>query len=133
MGRVIRAQRKGAGTTFKSHTKHRKGAAKLRAVDFAERNGYIKGIVKVFEELVTISVHSPCHKILIYYYPKSRIAMHNLSLNLCVLVFYVSVLIIDNFKCLFSAMLHVRLKCSLRCTSSKMSTFYHVFLSYAQR
>ncbi|XP_015910094.1 large ribosomal subunit protein uL2 [Parasteatoda tepidariorum] len=46
MGRVIRSQRKGAGTTFKSHTKHRKGAPKLRAVDFAERHGYIKGIVK---------------------------------------------------------------------------------------
>jgi len=46
MGRVIRAQRKGAGSVFKSHTKHRKGAPKLRAVDFAERHGYIKGIVK---------------------------------------------------------------------------------------
>lgn len=46
MGRRIRAQRKGSGTVFKSHTKHRKGAAKLRAVDFAERNGYIKGVVK---------------------------------------------------------------------------------------
>lgn len=49
MGRRIRAQRKGSGTVFKSHTKHRKGAAKLRAVDFAERNGYIKGVVKVPE------------------------------------------------------------------------------------
>lgn len=46
MGRVIRAQRKGAGGIFKSHNKHRKGEAKLRAVDFAERHGYIKGIVK---------------------------------------------------------------------------------------
>ncbi|GBL75544.1 60S ribosomal protein L8 [Araneus ventricosus] len=46
MGRVIRAQRKGAGSVFKSHTKHRKGAPKLRAVDYAERHGYIKGIVK---------------------------------------------------------------------------------------
>ncbi|RXM31626.1 60S ribosomal protein L8 [Acipenser ruthenus] len=46
MGRVIRGQRKGAGSVFKAHVKHRKGAAKLRAVDFAERYGYIKGIVK---------------------------------------------------------------------------------------
>ncbi|KAK1797786.1 hypothetical protein P4O66_008137 [Electrophorus voltai] len=46
MGRVIRAQRKGAGSVFKAHVKHRKGAAKLRHIDFAERHGYIKGIVK---------------------------------------------------------------------------------------
>jgi len=46
MGRVIRSQRKGAGSVFRSHNKHRKGAAKLRAVDYAERHGYIKGIVK---------------------------------------------------------------------------------------
>jgi predicted house-cleaning NTP pyrophosphatase (Maf/HAM1 superfamily) len=42
MGRVIRAQRKGAGSIFTAHTKCRKGAAKLRAVDYSERNGYIK-------------------------------------------------------------------------------------------
>ena len=47
MGRVIRGQRKGPGSVFTAHTKHRKGAAKLRAVDFAERRGYIKGVVKV--------------------------------------------------------------------------------------
>jgi len=46
MGRVIRAQRKGAGGIFKSHTKHRKGAAKHRRLDFSERHGYLKGIVK---------------------------------------------------------------------------------------
>jgi len=45
MGRVIRTQRKGAGTVFKSHTHHRKGPAKLRKVDYAERNGYTKGVV----------------------------------------------------------------------------------------
>ena len=33
MGRIIRGQRKGAGSIFKSHTKRRKGAAKLRALD----------------------------------------------------------------------------------------------------
>jgi len=46
MGRVIRTQRKGRGSVFKSHNQHRKGAAKLRALDFAERSGYIKGVVK---------------------------------------------------------------------------------------
>jgi large subunit ribosomal protein L8e len=52
MGRVIRAQRKGAGSVFKSHNTHRKGAAKLRKLDAAERNGYIKG-------LVTEVIHDP--------------------------------------------------------------------------
>ena len=46
MGRVIRAQRKGSSHAFKSHTFHRKGAAKLRSMDYAERHGYIKGVVK---------------------------------------------------------------------------------------
>ncbi len=55
MGRVIRGQRKGAGSVFKAHVKHRKGAAKLRHVDFAERHGYIKGIVKVLEHCTTIT------------------------------------------------------------------------------
>lgn len=47
MGRVIRAQRKGAGSVFRSHTKRRKGAPKLRSLDFSERHGFIKGVVKV--------------------------------------------------------------------------------------
>jgi len=46
MGRVIRGQRKGRGSIFKSHTRTRKGAAKLRVLDFQERNGFIKGVVK---------------------------------------------------------------------------------------
>nr|CCD31438.1 ribosomal protein L8 [Sipunculus nudus] len=46
MGRVIRSQRKGPGSVFKAHTKNRKGAAKLRAFDFAERHGYIKGVIR---------------------------------------------------------------------------------------
>ena len=45
MGRVIRSQRKGAGSVFVSKTHYRKGAAKLRTLDYAERNGYIKGVV----------------------------------------------------------------------------------------
>jgi len=44
--RRIRGQRKGAGSVFTAHVKHRKGAAKLRALDYAERNGYMRGIVK---------------------------------------------------------------------------------------
>ncbi len=46
MGRVIRSQRKGASTIFKARTTHRKGPAKLRPLDFAERHGYIRGLVK---------------------------------------------------------------------------------------
>lgn len=45
MGRVIRGQRKGAGSVFKSHNTHRKGAAKLRTLDASERHGYVKGVV----------------------------------------------------------------------------------------
>eukprot|EP01084_Bolivina_argentea_P216927 368414_1 len=46
MGRVIRAQRKGAGGIFQAFSKHRKGATKLRALDYSERRGYVKGVVK---------------------------------------------------------------------------------------
>ena len=46
MGRIIRGQRKGRGSIFKSHNTHRKGAAKLRPLDYSERNGYVKGVVK---------------------------------------------------------------------------------------
>merc|ERR1711941_84817 len=46
MGRVIQCQRKGAGSIFTSRSKGRKGAAALRPVDFAERHGYIKGVIR---------------------------------------------------------------------------------------
>lgn len=46
MGRVIRGQRKGAGGVFKSHTHTRKGKTQLRVLDYTERRGYVKGIVK---------------------------------------------------------------------------------------
>ena len=52
MGRVIRSQRKGRGSVFKSHNTHRKGAAQHRVMDSAERNHYIKGVV-------TEVVHDP--------------------------------------------------------------------------
>lgn len=47
MGRVILAQRKGGSAIFRARTFHRKGPAKLRALDFAERQGFIRGVVKV--------------------------------------------------------------------------------------
>jgi large subunit ribosomal protein L8e len=46
MGRVIRGSRKGKSLIFAAKTRLRKGAVKLRAVDYAERQGYIKGLVK---------------------------------------------------------------------------------------
>merc|ERR1711966_220384 len=46
MGRVIRGQRKGRGSIFRSHNRNRKGAAKLRVLDFGERRGFVKGVVK---------------------------------------------------------------------------------------
>jgi len=46
MGRIVRGQRKGRGGVFAAKTKHRKGAAKLRVLDYGEREGYVKGLVK---------------------------------------------------------------------------------------
>jgi len=47
MGRVIRAQRRGRPNgVFRSHTIGRAGQPKHRALDYAERKGYIKGVVK---------------------------------------------------------------------------------------
>merc|ERR1712100_282782 len=46
MGRVIRGQRKGAGSVLTTHSVGRQGAAELRSLDYAERQGYIKGVVK---------------------------------------------------------------------------------------
>jgi len=45
MGRVIRNQRKSGGI-FRAHQKHRIAPAKIRALDYAERNGYLRGLVK---------------------------------------------------------------------------------------
>jgi len=45
MGRVIRTQRK-AHAIFSAHTHHNKNPAKLRKLDFAERHGYMRGVVK---------------------------------------------------------------------------------------
>ena len=46
MGRVIRGQRKGAGSVFTANTHHRKGAPKYRSSDFSEKHGYVKGVVR---------------------------------------------------------------------------------------
>jgi large subunit ribosomal protein L8e len=47
MGRVIRAQRRGAQGSSLSHPAsiNRKGPARLRKLDYAERNGYLKGLI----------------------------------------------------------------------------------------
>lgn len=45
MGRVIRAQRR-SHAIFGAHTHLNKNPARLRPLDYAERNGYIRGIVK---------------------------------------------------------------------------------------
>merc|ERR1712176_630522 len=52
MGRIIRTCRKGAGGIFKAVQRTRKGAAKYRSLDYAERHGYIKGVVKDIELFV---------------------------------------------------------------------------------
>lgn len=46
MGKVIRSCRKGKGSVFKAHTVGRKGAVSLKKNDYAERHGYVKGVVK---------------------------------------------------------------------------------------
>lgn len=46
MGKVILGCRRGAGSIYRAQTFHRKGAAKFRPVDFAERHGYIRGVVR---------------------------------------------------------------------------------------
>jgi len=46
MGRVIRNQRKGKGGIFKSITRTRVAPAAFRSLDYAERHGYVRGVVK---------------------------------------------------------------------------------------
>jgi large subunit ribosomal protein L8e len=46
MGKYITAQRHGKSPIFRSHITHRKGAVKLRPYDYAEKHGYIRGVVK---------------------------------------------------------------------------------------
>jgi len=47
MGRVIRAQRKGRQNgVYRAHKHHRVGAPNYRALDYAERNGYVRGVLR---------------------------------------------------------------------------------------
>merc|ERR1712195_375988 len=46
MGRCIRAQRHGGSRVFAAHTHKRVAPAKFRTLDFAERQGYVKGVIK---------------------------------------------------------------------------------------
>ena len=46
MGKTIRGCRKGKNSIFRSHTRLRKGPVKMRKMDFAEKEGYVKGVVK---------------------------------------------------------------------------------------
>jgi large subunit ribosomal protein L8e len=51
MGRVIHGQRRGkpGGVVGKPKSTHRKGPASLRKLDYAERNGYVRGVVTAIE------------------------------------------------------------------------------------
>ncbi|KAF7719614.1 60S ribosomal protein L2 [Penicillium ucsense] len=46
MGRVIRNQRKGRGSIFTANTRLNKAPAQFRTLDYSERHGYIRGVVK---------------------------------------------------------------------------------------
>ncbi|CAI7582246.1 60S ribosomal protein L8 [Penicillium manginii] len=46
MGRVIRNQRKGRGSIFTANTRLNKTPAQFRTLDYAERHGYTRGVVK---------------------------------------------------------------------------------------
>lgn len=46
MGKVIRPCRKGKGSVYRSHVCGRAGAVSFKRYDYAERNGYAKGVVK---------------------------------------------------------------------------------------
>ena len=46
MGRIIRKNRKGKGSVFKAYKTTRKGTPQFRSLDYSERHGYIKGVVK---------------------------------------------------------------------------------------
>jgi len=46
MGKIILSQRRGAGSIFVAHVHKRKGPAKLRPLDYGERNGFVKGVVR---------------------------------------------------------------------------------------
>nr|QLA09599.1 60S large subunit ribosomal protein uL2 [Euglena gracilis]6ZJ3_LP Chain LP, Ribosomal protein uL2 [Euglena gracilis] len=46
MGKPVRGQRKGAGSIYITHGHKRQGQARLRPLDYGERKGFIRGVVK---------------------------------------------------------------------------------------
>lgn len=46
MGKVILPQRKGKGIAYKARNKRRLPRPQYRAIDFAEKNGYVRGVVR---------------------------------------------------------------------------------------
>lgn len=46
MGKVVKSQRKGKGSVFKTHNCGRQGSMGMKKYDYAERHGYVKGVVK---------------------------------------------------------------------------------------
>jgi len=46
MGKIIRGQRKGRGGVFEARNPHRLGKANHRVLDYAERHGVIRGVVR---------------------------------------------------------------------------------------
>jgi len=46
MGKVIRPCRKGKGSVYTAHTVGRKGANSFKKLEYSERHGYVKGVVK---------------------------------------------------------------------------------------
>jgi large subunit ribosomal protein L8e len=46
MGKVIRSQRHGASTVFKCRTHRRVAPARFRTLDYVEKQGYVKGVVR---------------------------------------------------------------------------------------
>lgn len=81
MGRVIRAQRKGAGSVFRSHTKHRKGAPKLRNLDYSEKYGYIKGVVKVINMTFYLLYGCMCFHIIHVFISTNSCQLYSLTLE----------------------------------------------------
>jgi len=56
MGKIIRAQRKGKGSVFRSHNRTRKGAPKLRTLDFAEEMVILK-VLLMKSFMIQVVVH----------------------------------------------------------------------------
>eukprot|EP00331_Platyophrya_macrostoma_P025484 CAMPEP_0176433078 /NCGR_PEP_ID=MMETSP0127-20121128/15791_1 /TAXON_ID=938130 /ORGANISM="Platyophrya macrostoma, Strain WH" /LENGTH=55 /DNA_ID=CAMNT_0017815403 /DNA_START=48 /DNA_END=211 /DNA_ORIENTATION=+ len=49
MGKTVLTCRKGKGSVYQVHGHKRLGPAKLRILDYAERHGFMRGVVKTIE------------------------------------------------------------------------------------